>query len=236
MADNNLNPKFVFVSGVPGSSWSMISHRLKLVKDLDCSDVTDDRQFLLPVNMSTTAEDIGNRTGNRIAEGDKSHFGCYFGPHNEFGDGFDNIPANYTLDQFYQECARPFENNEKAKCVRSHWFSYNLDWIWDNCKGHDFFLMYKETEIARDWWLERGGWDIHHPVYTWYKDTERLTAQIEIENNNLLEFTKRKGLEWKPYNEEWWQEEFGKKEKTYRFRPPVKEYLDKIFVIYTTIP
>ena len=124
MADNT---KFVFVSGVPGSSWSMISHRLKLVKDLDCSDVTDNRQFTLPVNMSTTVDDVqyevgrqpGQRTGKRIVEGDKSHFGCYFGPYNEFGDGFDDIPANYTLDQFYQECARPFENNEKAKCVRS---------------------------------------------------------------------------------------------------------------------
>jgi hypothetical protein len=95
--------------------------------------------------------------------------------------------------------------------------------------------LYKESEISKDWWLDRGGWSITHPVYTWYKDTERLYTQIKIENNNLLEFAARKKLEWKPYTESWWVEEFGKKEKTYRFRPPIREYLDKISVIYTKI-
>jgi hypothetical protein len=227
MEDKKLNPKFVFVSGVPGSSWSMISHRLKLALDLDTSDVTEDRAFELPDKASI-------RQMPRISD-DKSHFGSYFGPDNEFGDGFDDIPANYTLDTFYQECVKPFESNDKPKCVRSHWFSYNLDWLWDNCKGHDLFLLYKDSEISRDWWLERGGWDIHHPVYTWYENNERLFQQIQIENENLLKFAKDKGLEWEQYNEEWFLSKFGKKEKLYRFRPPPKEYINKIFVIYTKI-
>lgn len=230
MADNT---RFVFVSGVPGSSWSMISHRLKVIQDLDLSDVTTDREFVLPPRETET--EVNLRQGNRIAEGDKSHFGCYFGPYNEFGDGFDDIPKNYTLEEFYKECAKPFSEEGKAKCVRSHWFSYNLDWLWDNCKGQDLFLLYKDSDTARDWWFERGGWEIHHPVYTWYKDNDRMYEQIQIENNNLLDFAQRKNLKWEPYNEEWWLKQFGKKEKTFRFRPPVKEYLDKINVIYTKI-
>jgi hypothetical protein len=228
-------PEFVFVSGVPGSSWSMISHRLKVLLDLDCSDVDDSRQYNLPVREGEA--NTAKRTGKRIQEGDKSHFGCYFGPYNEFGDKFDDIKNNYTLEEFYEECRRPFVNGEegKPKCIRSHWFSYNLDWLWDNCKGQDLFLLYKNSQTSRDWWFERGGWNIHHPVYTWYENDERLFEQIKIENTNLLNFAEEKGLEWETYNEEWWQLRFGKKEKEFRFRPPVKEYLNQISVIYTKI-
>lgn len=223
-------PEFVFVSGVPGSSWSMISHRLKVLLDHDLSDVDDTRQFQLPPMYQDRVGDLQER--EMI-----SHLGCYFGPHNEFGEKFDDIKNNYTLEEFYDECRRPFINTEstKPKCIRSHWFSYNLDWLWDNCKGNDLFLLYKNSQTARDWWFERGGWTIHHPVYTWYENDERLFEQIKIENTNLLNFAEEKGLEWQTYSEEWWQKRFGKKEKQFRFRPPVKEYLGTISVIYTKI-
>lgn len=223
-------PEFVFVAGVPGSSWSMISHRLKVLLDHDLSDVNEDRKFQLPPMYENRFSEVKER--DLI-----SHLGCYFGPYNEFGHGFDNIPANYSKESFIEECRRAFVNGEqgKTKCIRSHWFSYNLDWLWDNCKGQDLFLLYKDSETARDWWFERGGWSIHHPVYTWYENDDRMYQQIKIENTNLLKFAENKGLTWEPYSEDWWQQRFGKKEKQYRFRPPVKEYLDKISVIYTKI-
>ena len=219
----NLN--FCFVTGVPGSSWSMLSHRLKILLDHDLSDVDGTRQHLLDGRDPTQK--------NRL-----THLGNYFGPYKEFGNHFDNIPNNYTLESFYKECNRPFinSNNGQTKSIRSHWFSYNLDWLWENCKGHTMFLIHKESQGAVDWWLKRGGWEIEHPVYTWYENTERMTEQVIEENNNLLKFAKEKNLTWETYHEGWWLERFGKEETTEANRPPSREYeANKISVIYTEI-
>jgi len=220
-----MTPEFCFVSGVPGSSWSMLSHRLSLLLEHDLSDITESRQQDLP-KISTV-------NGKMV-----SHFGSYFGPYNEFGEKFDDIPSNYNLESFYDECRRPFSepHSNLTKCIRSHWFSYNLDWLWENCKGNGLFLIYKESKSSVNWWLERGGWDIEHPVYTWYENTERLTQQITEENNNLLDFASKKNLVWEPYTEEWWQSKFGKPETSHPYRPPRREYqFNKISVIYTII-
>jgi hypothetical protein len=220
-----ITPEFCFVAGVPGSSWSMISHRLKLVLNHDLSDVDENRQHLAP-----------SRYGNGGTS--RTHFGSYFGPYNEFGQNFNDIQNNYTLDSFYNECNRPFINSDgkTTKCIRSHWFSYNLDWLWENCKGNTMFLIHKESQGSVDWWLKRGGWDIKHPVYTWYENTERLTQQVVEENNNLLKFAEDKNLKWDTYCEGWWLEKFGKEETTEPSRPPLYEYqTNKISVIYTEI-
>jgi len=218
-------PDFCFVAGVPGSSWSMLSHRLKIVLDHDLTDVDENRQHSAPHRDSSKG-------------GVLTHFGSYFGPFNEFGEYFDDIDNNYTVESFYAECRRPFINstNLKTKCIRSHWFSYNLDWLWENCKGNSLFLIYKESQGAVDWWLKRGGWDIKHPVYSWYENTERLTEKVIEENNNLLKFAQEKNLVWEEYHEDWWEERFGVKEVTQFGRPPRREYqTNKILVIYKEI-
>lgn len=219
-----MKPEFCFVAAVPGSSWSMLSHRLKILLDHDLSDMTDDRQQSLFLESKVRGQMI-------------SHYGSYFGPHNEFGQHFDDIAANYTLDQFYRECRRPFQNDgEKTRSVRSHWFSYNLDWLWENCRGNTLFLIHKEDQASVNWWLERGGWEIKHPVYDWYENTARLTEQIRIENSYLLDFAQRRGLTWEGYQESWWLERFGAEEITEQYRPPRREYeSNPISVIYTTI-
>lgn len=220
-----INPEFCFVVGVPGSSWSMLSHRLKLLLDHDTSDVDDSRLHLAP-HREHHKGDV------------QTHFGSYFGPDNEFGHHFDNISSNYTLEEFYKECRRPFTNtdSDKTKSIRSHWFSYNLDWIWNNCKGNTLCLIHKGSTESVRWWLRRGGWNIKHPVYTWYKDTERLTQQIIIENEALLKFASEKNLKWDVYDEDWWMRRFGRLEVTEQGRPPIKEYTNSpISIIYTEI-
>ena len=76
-----MKPEFCFVTGVPGSSWSMLSHRLKILLDHDLSDVNDSRQH--------------NALYRDHSREVLTHFGSYFGPNNEFGHGFDDIPTNY---------------------------------------------------------------------------------------------------------------------------------------------
>ena len=98
------------------------------------------------------------------------------------------------------------------------------------------FLIHKESEGAIDWWGKIGGWNIKHPVYTWYENNEKMTDHIIEENNNLLKFAKEKNLKWETYCEEWWLEKFGKEETTQVGRPPPLEYnINKISVIYTEI-
>ena len=220
-----INPEFCFVAAVPGSSWSMISHRLKILLNHNLTDVDVTRQHAAPHRDQSRGDIL-------------THFGSYFGPHNEFGEHFNDIPNNYTLESFYNECNRPFVNSNtpSTKCIRSHWFSYNLDWLWDNCTGHDLFLIHKESQGSVDWWLKRGGWDIKHPVYSWYENTNRMTEQVIKENNNLLKFAKEKNLSWEKYHEDWWQEKFGVTETTQPNRPPRHEYeTNPISVIYTKI-
>ena len=219
-----INPNFCFVTGVPGSSWSMLSHRLKLILNHDLSDINGSRHHLAPHRDPT--QDT-NRT----------HLGSYFGPYNEFGERFDDIPNNYTLESFYNECRLPFNHDDgQTKCIRSHWFSYNLDWLWENCKGNTLFLIHKESQGAIDWWEKIGGWNIKYPVYTWYENNEKITRQIIEENNSLLRFAKEKNLKWETYCEEWWLEKFGREEITQTNRPPAVEYnVNKISVIYTEI-
>ena len=220
-----INPEFCFVSAVPGSSWSMISHRLKILLNHNLTDVNEARRHAAP------ARDQSKGSVH-------THFGSYFGPHNEFGEHFDDIANNYTLENFYNECNRPFinSNNGHTKSIRSHWFSYNLNWLWENCKGNTMFLIYKESQSAVDWWLKRGGWEIEHPVYTWYENTDKMTKQVIEENNNLLKFAEEKNLAWETYHEGWWLERFVKEETTEAYRPPSREYeANKISVIYTEI-
>ena len=212
-------PKFIFVTGVPGSSWSMLSHRLKLVVGADTSDCDGTRQY----RFNADSKDLG------------SHFGCYFGPNNEFGQDFDRIAA-YTPEQFTQACREPFADNDQAKMIRSHWFSHQLDWLWDNFKGHDLFLIYRSNELAFDRWMARGGFNITHPVYTWYQDPAGMQAAIAQENSAILDFAARKGLVWDNYSEDWWFTRFGTHETKHPGRPREDEYINNsLRVIYVSI-
>jgi hypothetical protein len=218
-----MSAEFCFTIGVPGSSWSMLSHRLKIHLDHDLTDINDHRVQSMQELKPHKDDDA------------KAHFGCYFGPHNEFGENFHDIVNNYTLESFYEECRRPFAGIDKTMNIRCHWFSYNLDWLWDNCKGNSMFLIYRPTKDSLKWWRRRGGWNIQHPVYTWYKDDATMEEKITEENNRILDFAERKNLEWKIYDENWWFDEFGRHELVLPNRPTPKKVDEEIKVIYTDI-
>jgi len=135
------DPTLVFVTGAPGSAWSMMSTRLK--KSLDYFDLSDEipgRRYKIPDHhkerYNVNDKDWAGRT----------HVGVYYGPYHEFGQGFDNIEKNYSKDEFVNECLKPYNGSESHKLIRSHWFAYNLDWIWDNCKGHKLFLVWRDAK------------------------------------------------------------------------------------------
>jgi hypothetical protein len=219
--------KFVFVTGAPGSSWSTASHKLKKqFAGFDRSDETEERLYALPDEY---------RNQYNVAR-INAHIGSYFGPQHEFGHHFDNLDFyNNNVEEFYNECSKPFSNEEKEfKLVKSHWFAYNLDWIWENCKNHFIMLVWREPSFSRDWWYQLGGWDIKHPVYTWYENDERMWNQIQQETNLIWEFGQKHKVEWFDLdNGNWIEKRFGKKLKEEPIVP--SKFTDTIKIAYFKI-
>lgn len=227
--------KLIFVTGAPGSAWSMISNRLKKAfESFDKSDETPDRKYQIPDHHKSQYQvSDPSWVGH-------THMGSYFGPYHEFGEGFDNIQANYTRETFLEECSKPYIDPSKPnKIIRSHWFAYNLDWIWDNCKGEKMFLIWREAEAARDWWYNMGGWEINYPIYTWYQNPERMWEKIQEETSLLWDFAQRKNITLVDYDDDEyvinkWVSETGetRKEQKYKATPLFK---DKIKVALVDI-
>jgi hypothetical protein len=189
------NYTLLLCTGSPGSAWSTISTRLKKsFEEFDLSDETPERSYLMPL---TSAIDYQIRRPDWIK---KTHHGAYYGPYHEFGQHFDEISNHYTKEQFLDECLKPYSDDTRPfKLIRSHWFSYNLDWIWENCKGHKLLLVWRDPEVSRTKWYSMGGWDINYPVYTWYDNPERMWIKIQEEANNIWDFAQRKNIEWHNY-------------------------------------
>jgi hypothetical protein len=189
------NCTLLLCTGAPGSAWSMVSTRLKKsFEEFDLSDETVERSYSIP------EANQGDYEIHRLGWKMTTHDGSYFGPYNEFGNHFDEISTHYTKEQFLNECLKPYlDDTRPFKLVKSHWFAYNLDWIWENCKGHKLLLIWRDPEVSRDWWYSMGGWNINYPVYTWYDNPERMWIKIQEESNNILDFAQRKNIKWHDY-------------------------------------
>jgi hypothetical protein len=200
--------KFHFVAGCPGSAWSMISQRFKRAfKDkFDNSDEVGQRSYNLPEEHKSQYTVIAE---NWQAT---THKGMYFGPYHEYGEDFDDLSKYSSVDDFYKECLKPYKDVlAPYKLIKSHWFSYNLDWLWDNCKGHSIMLVWRDPVQAEDWWYKMGGWSIDYPIYTWYENAERMRQQIEEENKLIMEFGTRKNVQWYDYDHDgvWLEKRFN---------------------------
>jgi hypothetical protein len=204
---------FIFTTGAPGSAWSMISHRFKKnFKDFDASDETPERQYSLPEEHKKQYTIVGNPAEWKA----KTHIGSYFGPYHDNGHHFDNLNYYNDVYDFYGECLKPFDDNTAPKkLIKSHWFAYNLEWLWENCKGHDILLIWREPDAAKNWWYKMGGWNIKHPVYTWYENDERMWNQIQEEARLVKEFGDSKNVDWHDYDNDdsWLEKQFGKARK-----------------------
>lgn len=221
-------PKLILCTGAPGSAWSMICQRMRLqLTGYDMTDQSPDRMYRMPIEHTKdyTVTDDSWRA--------YTHNGAYFGPYHEFGHNFDNL-NHYTREAFEQECLKPFsDNTQPLKQIKSHWFAYNLDWIWENCKGHDLLLVWREPQAAKDWWFHMGGFDIYYPIYKWYVNEERMWEKIQEETNKIADFAERKNFEWNNYSTNWVMERFPEAvPKLFKAEPNIQ---DNIKVCYTKI-
>ena len=189
--DNNF--KLILATGAPGSMWSMISHRFKRsINKFDFTDENEQRFYDLP-KTHTNVNYIINEDNWKA----KGHRGSYFGPYHEFGQQFDDLRYYQNVENFYNECLKPFNNDQRPyKLIKSHWFSYNLDWLWENCKGHKMMLIWREPQAAENWWYSMGGWDIRYPVYTWYNNPARMKEKIKEESDLIQGFAEKHNITW----------------------------------------
>lgn len=175
----------IFATGAPGSKWSRILTVLSNHSKINSSDRDKFPTWAIERNL-TDGED--KELG--------LHSGVYFGPDNGYGENFDNLDA-LTKEEFLNEISKPFDNFEEGiKVIKSHWFSYNLDWITRNFPKAKIILCYNGYQEAFKWWHLVGGWNIKFPIYTWYKDNERMYRQLSKENDLLIEFSIKHKLQF----------------------------------------
>jgi hypothetical protein len=231
-----LNYQFEFVTGCPGSSWSQITHNIRrhLDESYDMSDMRNHRQHTVPDLYYKKYTNYDPQTLSKRSR--ITHHGCYFGPSNEYGEQFDCISENYSHEEFVKECLRPFSPYSKPlRQIRSHWVAYNLDWLWENFKGHHLLLIWKDPTAACQCWYDVGGWDIKHPNYDWYRKLNNICDQIQKETDAILEFADRKNLQFINYNDDWFGTCYPEFNKPFKDHPLFEKHPEAQPMLIRTI-
>lgn len=170
----------IFATGAPGSKWSRVLSILSHHQDINSSDKN---------KFPTYSSEVTFPNGKTKKVG--MHSSAYFGPGNGIGEDF-HLLKKLTKESFINEVATAFDNFEDGiKIVKSHWFSYNLDWLKENFPKAKFIFVYNGNEEAFKWWHLVGGWNIKFPKYSWYENDKRLYERICVENDLMLNFMKR---------------------------------------------
>ena len=172
----------IFAAGAPGSKWSRVLSILAHHKDINSSDKEKFPTYQTKVNFHGQEKNVG------------MHSSAYFGPGHGIGEFFDNL-SSCTKEQFLEEIKKAFDNFDQGyKIVKSHWFSYNLDWLKENFPKAKIIMVYNGDAEAFKWWHLVGGWNIKFPYYDWYGTDEKLYKHIKIENRLIFDFMRKNKL------------------------------------------
>lgn len=163
--------KYIFLAGAPGSKWSSISMWMDESPSIDHSDFSKKRTHWHTAN------------GKYLL----AHTGVYFDPGMEFGNGFEDLSLMLKAD-IEREFNRPFSQPDRIKIIKSHVFSYQLDFLKDNWPDEPIVIVYRPNAECLDWWLKCGGFNITYPDYRYYVDIENMKNHIEKQNAGILKF------------------------------------------------
>lgn len=164
---------YIFVVGAPGSRWSGVAKSIYSSDSINRSDYSKERLYHNPHTKELM------------------HLGSYFDPGMEYGDSlknFDSLSKSNLIEMFDSAFSDPGPN----KIIKSHVLAEHIGKL--NLLFPDpVILVYRYNDDCFDWWKEAGGWNISYPNYQWYKDDAGMKAQIEIQNEAILQFkTKHK--------------------------------------------
>ena len=146
--------QLIFYIAVPGSGWAKLSLLLGCCAKLN-------------LNKSDRRPDREER-GKQGDCGVVFHKGAFWDPMREFGNGFDDIGANYTKETFIEECLKPFDDiNDQNYLIRSHFFaeSKNLEWLTTNFPNNKLIFVLREKELCFEGWTNGMTFTGHYPNY-----------------------------------------------------------------------
>ena len=173
------NKQYVLTVGIQGSRWG----RVESIIDRALPDLCDQSSWWEP-----QMDYPNNLTG---------HMYSFWGPYNRLGEQFDHLDL-IGADQFRAQLDHEFDPNDPRpfRFIRCHWFSYQLDWIKENCPEMWILLVFREPNISLRWWHESGSWDITYPNYKWYGTSDVLERQANIENKYMYKFVRDNELKF----------------------------------------
>jgi hypothetical protein len=163
----------IFVAGAPGSKWSAIAHAVMYADGINTSDLNIER--------------------SHQTKSSALHFGNYFGPGMEFGEGFADLTA-YSKSELMAEFSAPFQELCGVMILKSHLFSRHLPYLAKTFPKARFLLVHRSDQECLKWWTEAGGFSISFPDYAWYGNTARMAQQIALDNAGILAFAETRGI------------------------------------------
>jgi hypothetical protein len=169
----------IFMTGSPGSRWSST---YKFMSENDSINTSDHKQG------KTWDKDV--RQGKEFLK-IANHRGTYWGPYNSHGKNFDKLNT-LTKEEIISEFMYPFDNWDKIKVIKSHWFSYHIEYLSFLFPKAKIVSCYANDIDCFYWWHKCGGWGISYPNYYWYENDTRLLEKIKEENYRILKFNRER--------------------------------------------
>lgn len=172
----------IFLTGCPGCRWSSTYNFISKNSSINTTDQKEENVWHMTVkHVDGTLLNIGN------------HKATYWGPYHQHGQRFDNL-YELSKSEILTEFMEPFENWDKIKVIRSHWFSYHLEYLHNlfpkakivSCYANDIDSFYR--------WHKCGGWGITYPKYVWYENDSRMLEKIKEENYKILKFNRDRNV------------------------------------------
>lgn len=177
----------ILLMGTPGSRWSSIHRAFCECPDVNITDWSEDRSWgdgIYGINIHDKVDSTS------------IHDGAYWGPGNLYGKNFEHIDS-LSKDQIIKEFMDAFDNWNGIKVIKSHWFSYNIEYLHFLFPAAKLVFCYAGDIESFYWWHKCGGWGLGYANYSWYRDDIRLLEKIKEENSNILKFCIDKDLEIK---------------------------------------
>lgn len=159
MPENFDERQLIFYAAIPGSGWSKLSLLLACCSRLNLNN--SDR--------SSEREEIGKNGNTGLVH----HKGAYWDPGMEFGQGFDDIGANYSKEEFIESCLEAFDiKNDQNYLIRSHFFCErkNLDWLTKNFPNNKIIGVLRARDLCVEGWNEAMTFEDNYPCYSAWKD------------------------------------------------------------------
>lgn len=175
----------ILMVGCPGSRWSNVHRWVCVHPQINTTDWSKEKGWSA---HSYNHENIVSNVG--------IHYGSYWGPGNYYGENFD-VLNELTKEEILSEFMEAYENWDKIKIIKSHWFAYHLEYIHALFPEATLVSCYSGDADSMYWWHKCTGWGLGYAGYAWYKDDVRMYEKIKEENANILKYNIDRGANFK---------------------------------------